>query len=114
MNGAIGDIANWTVGGFYFHANAVQGGRINLDGATDNIIPFAVTTDFIFSDPVKIESKSGFAHVEVRPLDRLTMTGGVRFTDDYKRYDFVELCRRATRRACGRLSCRDEWRWRCI
>ena len=89
LNGVIGDIANWTVGGFYFRADAMQGGRINLDGTTDNIIPFAVPTDFVFSDPVKIVSKSGFAHLELRPLARLTVTGGVRFTDDYKRYDFV-------------------------
>lgn len=89
VNGEIGDVANWTVGGFYFHADAVQGGRINLDGAADNIIPFAVPTDFIFNDPVEIESKSGFGHIEVRPVERLTLTGGVRFTDDYKRYDFV-------------------------
>ena len=89
LNGAIGDIANWTIGGFYFRADALQGGRINLDGTTDNIIPFAVPTDFVFNDPVKIRSKSGFAHIEVRPLERLTVTGGIRYTDDYKRFDFV-------------------------
>lgn len=89
LSGVIDDVANWTVGGFYFRADALQGGRINLDGTTDNIIPFAVPTDFIFNDPVKIESKSGFAHVEVRPVELLTVTGGIRYTDDYKRFDFV-------------------------
>lgn len=89
LNGSIGDVADWTVGGFYFHANAIQGGRINLDGAVDNIIPFYVPVDFLFNDPVKIESKSAFAHIEVHPFQGLTLTGGLRYTDDFKSYGFV-------------------------
>jgi len=80
---------NWTIGGFWFKANALQGGRINLDGTADGSIPFAVTTDFLFNDPVHIESKSGFAHAEFLATNRLTFTAGVRYTNDYKKYDFV-------------------------
>ncbi len=40
LNGRIGSLADWTVGGYYFLANARQGGRISIDGAGDNLIPF--------------------------------------------------------------------------
>jgi iron complex outermembrane receptor protein len=66
ISGRVGSLIDWTVGGFYFRANARQGGRISLDGAGDNLIPFAVTTDFLFDDPVRIRSKSGFAHIELQ------------------------------------------------
>lgn len=89
LSGSSWEKLNWTVGGFWFKANALQGGRINLDGAVDGVIPFAVTTDFLFNDPVHIESKSGFAHAEFLATDRLAFTAGVRYTDDFKKYDFV-------------------------
>ncbi len=88
LSGSVGTFADWTVGGFYFRSEATQGGRISIDGAADNLVPFFVTTDFLFNDPVKVESKSAFAHVELHPTDRLTVTGGVRYTDDYKSYGF--------------------------
>jgi iron complex outermembrane recepter protein len=89
LSGSHWEKLNWTIGGFWFKANALQGGRINLDGTADGSIPFAVTTDFLFNDPVHIESKSGFAHAEFLATNRLTFTAGVRYTDDYKKYDFV-------------------------
>lgn len=89
LNGSYEKLLDWTIGGFYFKSNAIQGGRISLDGAGDNLIPFFVTTDFLFNDPVDVESKSGFAHVELRPMDKVILTGGLRYTDDYKRYGFT-------------------------
>lgn len=89
LNGSIGSLIDWTIGGYYFSANATQGGRINLDGAVDGAIPFAVNTDFLFNDPVRIRSKSAFAHVEIHPTEALTFTGGIRYTNDYKSLGFV-------------------------
>jgi iron complex outermembrane recepter protein len=79
---------NWTVGGFYFDSNALQGGRIALDGATASPsgVPFFVPLDFLFNDPVHANSKAGFGHLEYQASDALTFTGGVRYTTDYKRY----------------------------
>src|SRR5262249_10801001 len=37
---------------------------------------------------VKVESKSGFAHSEFHVTDDLTVTTGVRYTNDFKRYDY--------------------------
>jgi iron complex outermembrane receptor protein len=90
FNGSIGKNIDWTVGGYYFHESALQGGRINLDEVGDTSgIPFYVATDFLFNDPVKVHSEAGFAHVEFRPTEKFTITAGGRYTDDYKRYDFA-------------------------
>jgi len=88
LNGSVGTFLDWTVGGFYFKYDAVQGSRISLDGAGDNSIPFYTTTDFLVSDLVRVESKSGFAHGEFHATDDLTFTTGVRYTNDFKRYDY--------------------------
>jgi iron complex outermembrane recepter protein len=89
LSGNVESWLDWTVGGFYFKYSAIQGGRISLDGAGDNSIPFFTTTDFLFRDPVHVESKSGFAHTEFHATDVLTFTAGIRYTNDYKRYDYT-------------------------
>ena len=123
LNGSIGSLVDWTVGGFYFRSEATQGGRISLDAAADNLVPFFVTTDFLFNDPVKVESKSAFAHLELHPTDKLTLTGGVRYTEDYKRYgfsrtfapgytpSFIDLSISATDGASGVFQ-GNRWDWR--
>ena len=90
LNGSVGSRLDWTFGGFYFKADATQGGRISLDGAGDNspFIPFFVTTDFLFDDPVKVENKSVFGHVELHATEQLIFTAGMRYTKDFKRYGF--------------------------
>jgi len=88
FSGAFSHWLDWTVGGYHFDSNALQGGRISLDGAGDNLIPFFVTTDFLFNDPVHVRSNSGFMNLEFHATDALTFTGGVRYTTDYKSYMF--------------------------
>jgi iron complex outermembrane recepter protein len=90
LSGSV-DRFNWTVGGYYFDYNATQGGRIALDGAVASPVgvPFFVPLDFLFNDPVHSNSKAGFAHLEFRATNDLTLTGGVRYTTDYKRYTYV-------------------------
>jgi iron complex outermembrane recepter protein len=90
LGGAVGPF-DWTIGGFYFDANAIQGGRAGLDGAAASPggIPFFAPLDFLFNDPVHIGSKAGFAHLEYHPTSALTLTGGIRYTSDYKRYTYT-------------------------
>ena len=88
LNGSFGKLIDWTLGGFYFKSDSRQGSRISLDGASDNAAPVFLTTDFIGDDPVTVESKSAFAHAEFHATDALTFTGGLRYTDDFKRYTF--------------------------
>jgi iron complex outermembrane receptor protein len=90
LGGAVGPL-DWTVGGYYFDSNAIQGGRVGLDGAAaaPGGVPFFVPLDFLFNDPVHVGSKAGFAHVEYHPVRKLALTGGIRYSSDYKRYTYV-------------------------
>ena len=72
------DMLDWTVGGFYYDAR----------GWIKNTIDSGAT-QFITDDPVDTTSKSVFAHVVLHPAENLNITGGIRYTDDEKRYDFT-------------------------
>jgi iron complex outermembrane receptor protein len=92
LNGSLG-LVDWTVGGFYFKSDATQGGRISLDGITHGAVPGIFgpgvdTFDFLFAEPIEVESKSVFAHVELAATDSLTLTAGVRYTDDRKAFAY--------------------------
>lgn len=87
LNGEIGKIVDWTVGGFYYHANSLQGGRVNLDGA-GAALPFYTPFDFTFSDPVKVRSTAVFAHGVGHLAPGLNLTGGIRYTHESKDYQF--------------------------
>ncbi|MCC6826720.1 MAG: TonB-dependent receptor [Novosphingobium sp.] len=78
LNAEIGSIADFTVGGYYYKGSGVSGGRI----------AFFPLFDFYSDDRIKSENKSGFAHVVLHPFDGLNVTGGLRYTDESKRYDF--------------------------
>ena len=79
LSAAIGEIADVTVGGFYYKSDDLLGNRTKIP---------TVLFDFLSNDPVNTESKSAFAHVEVRPMPDFTIIGGLRYTDDRKTYEF--------------------------
>ncbi len=82
LSGPIGEKIRWTVGGYFFQYNATQGARVSLDGATNELATF----DFLENDLVHNDSRSGFAHLEYTPIDKLTLTAGVRYTKDHKSF----------------------------
>jgi len=77
LSGEIGDIVNWTVGGYY------------LDKKSRNAT-FVTLPPFMFNEDnsVPAESKAVFANVEVRPIDRLTLIGGLRYSDNEKSFEY--------------------------
>ncbi|KQN08602.1 TonB-dependent receptor [Sphingobium sp. Leaf26] len=79
LSGQVGDLVDYTVGGFYYDADGLIRQRVNLP---------TVLMDFLTDDPVKTSSKSGFAHVEVHASDDLNFIGGLRYTKDKKTYTF--------------------------
>lgn len=84
-------LLDWTVGGFYFDNDILFPGRINVNrGFNANGIP-GFTLDFLTNDVIKARSKSGFAHAVVHLTDSLNVTGGIRYTDDFKSYTFIRL-----------------------
>lgn len=73
-------LLEYTVGAYYFHAVGKFGGaNYNLPGlANENI--------YASDDRIPSESKSLFAHLTLNPTEKLSIIGGIRFTDDSKDY----------------------------
>lgn len=82
LNGEFGDgVAEWTLGGFYFDSKGYVGARTYSFPALN----------WIQDDPVSNESKSVFAHAVVHPAPDMSITGGIRYTDDQKTYTFSRI-----------------------
>lgn len=79
------DMVEWTIGGFYFDSE----GRVaaKLGGAADS--PTAL--QFIQDDPVNNTSKAVYAQLDFHPTKRISVIGGIRYTDDKKTYEFHRL-----------------------
>ncbi len=71
----IADIANLTVGGFYFDKESRNVSRVTLP-----------TLNFIEDNSVPATTKAVFANVEIHPVEDLTLLGGIRYTDQTKTF----------------------------
>lgn len=91
LSGTAGKMLDWTVGGFYFDNDILFPGRININRGFGPDGKPGFTLDFLTNDPIKSKSKSGFAHAVVHLTEQFNLTGGIRYTDDFKRYTFVRL-----------------------
>jgi iron complex outermembrane receptor protein len=87
LNGGSADGIEWTVGLFHYDADGVSEGRVNLPGGLA-LGGGGLNLEILFRDPVKTESDSVFAHAAFRPADNVTITTGVRYTDDLKSFTF--------------------------
>jgi iron complex outermembrane receptor protein len=88
LNGKIGDLIDWTVGGFYNKQTTVYFTRQDIR----YIVPIgnpALYLQFLGNDPVRANSKAAFGTVIVHPTEALTITGGLRYTKEHKDYTFV-------------------------
>ena len=84
LNGtALDDMLEYTVGGFYMDQRSVY--------ATTQVLRYAGLLPFVGDDPVNADTKAAFAHVAWRPIDPLTLTAGIRYTDEHKDYTYVRL-----------------------
>jgi len=84
LNGAIGDLVDWTVGGFYYNAHDRSKGTVD----SQNGVPQFGGVFFQQNDPVTNRSYAGFATGVVHVADGLNVTGGYRYTDTRKVYTF--------------------------
>jgi len=81
LNGSLFDRAvDYTVGGFYMKqfTHILAGSDVRT----------ATETAFFNNDLTRANTKAAFLHLAWRPIDRLTLTGGLRYTDEYKAYYF--------------------------
>ncbi|WP_126173039.1 TonB-dependent receptor [Altericroceibacterium xinjiangense] len=84
LNGSLLDDAlEYTVGGFFMDQRSVY--------ATTQVLRYAGLLPFVGDDPVNADTKAAFAHVAWRPIDPLTLTAGIRYTDEHKDYTYVRV-----------------------
>jgi iron complex outermembrane receptor protein len=77
LNGTAGPL-DYTLGAFYLDQNSHYEARVTLNYAL---------IDFIHGpDPTPADTKAGFAHVAWHLTDNLTVSGGVRYSQEYKGY----------------------------
>jgi iron complex outermembrane receptor protein len=81
LNGSLLDDAlEYTIGGFYMDQRSVY--------ATSQNLRYAGLAPFLGDDPVNADTKAAFAHLSWRPIDPLTLTAGIRYTDEHKDYTY--------------------------
>jgi len=80
LNLGIGELADLTIGGFYYKGDALNAFRA---------LVASTNADSLGADTIKSRSQSAFLHAVVHVTDRLNLTGGLRYTEDRKTYTFV-------------------------
>jgi iron complex outermembrane receptor protein len=84
LNGAFAsNRVEYTIGAFYMDQKSVY--------ATTQDLRYSATglTQFKGDDPVNADTKAAFAHVSYLLTDKLTLNGGVRYSDEHKDYTFT-------------------------
>ncbi len=87
LNGELGSIGEWTVGGYYNKQKSVYLTRQDIR----YIIPIgnpALYLQFQGNDPVRANSKAAFATVILHPSEAMNVTAGIRYTKEHKDYTF--------------------------
>jgi iron complex outermembrane receptor protein len=80
LNGSLADDAfEYTIGGYYSDQRSRYAGSVDLRWAG---------LQFMQDDPVPADTKAVFAHASWHLTDSLTLTGGLRYTEENKTYTF--------------------------
>ncbi|WP_256869387.1 TonB-dependent receptor [Sphingobium lactosutens] len=85
LNAELGDNLNATVGGYYFKQKSTY------DSLQDIRYVPVYPLQFRQPDPTKAEAKAAFAHLSWKPVDRLTLSGGLRYTTETKDQTYYRL-----------------------
>ena len=74
----------WTLGGFFFTSDSYAGGTVILDATNwAGVLP-----PFDQNDRFSSDNRSVFLHTVFHATDRLSLTGGIRYTHESKQYLF--------------------------
>lgn len=84
LNAELGENIDLTVGGFYSDQRSVYFTRQDI-----RYIAPGLNFQFLGNDPVNADSKAVFGTIIAKPIENLTLTGGLRYTDEHKDYTFV-------------------------
>ncbi len=77
LSAALGDLANLTVGGFYFKKKSRYDARITL-----------TTLYFLEEDIIPATNTAAFANLELYPVEDLTVLAGIRYSDQKKSFEY--------------------------
>ncbi len=84
LNGEVGDNVQFTLGAYYSDQKSVYYTRQDIRYLFGPALPF----QFTGNDPVNADSKAVFGTVIFKPLEAMTLTGGLRYTKEHKDYTF--------------------------
>lgn len=84
LNAKLGDMVDLTVGGFISDQRSLYYTQQDI-----RYIAPGLNFQFKGNDPINANSAAVFGTVIVKPTEALTLTGGVRYTDEHKDYTFV-------------------------
>ena len=87
LNGKIGTLGEWTLGGFYNDQKSVYYTRQDIRYIVPNVPAFYL--QFMGNDPIPANSKAAFGTVILHPTSALNITAGLRYTSEHKDYTFV-------------------------
>ena len=82
----LGTVANglvdYTLGAYYLDTRTLNPARVQTEG----FIPFGL--DFFSDDTATLESYAFFGAVDLHPIEQLTISGGLRYSNEHKTYTF--------------------------
>lgn len=81
----LSDTLNFTVGGYYFKQKSVYDSYQDL-----RYVP-VYPLQFRQPDPTDAEAKAAFAHLAWNPVENMTVSGGLRYTDENKQQTYYRL-----------------------
>ena len=86
LNGKIGKVFDYTVGGYYFDQLTIGQTHQML-----NYVPTPFLFEFLGNDPTKASSYAGFLNGAWHATDALNVNAGVRYTKEKKDYTYSRL-----------------------
>ncbi|MGH8260285.1 MAG: TonB-dependent receptor, partial [Steroidobacteraceae bacterium] len=94
INGKVGSLMDYTIGGFYFRELSVYGTHQDLWYATDappvpGYGPLFGFLNFLGEDPILAHDKAGYLHTVWHLTPKLDFTAGARFTSQDKDYTYT-------------------------
>ncbi|HWU04528.1 MAG TPA: TonB-dependent receptor [Novosphingobium sp.] len=90
LSGKVGNLADWTVGGYFSSQKTVYWTRQDIRYIDYQYCGGAGACDVQFTgnDPVNANTKAVFGTTTIHLSDRLNLTGGLRYTHEHKDYTF--------------------------
>jgi iron complex outermembrane receptor protein len=82
LGSALDDVLDYTLGGYFLDTKTLNPARVQTEG----FIPSAL--DFFSDDTATLQSWALFGAIDVRPIERLTLSAGLRYSNEAKTYTF--------------------------